>query len=40
MTTKVKIVLPSVNVANASDGFLLGEFNDWNHAEGVKLQKK
>ena len=40
MTTKVKFVLPSEIVANASEGFLLGEFNDWNHAEGVKLQKK
>lgn len=40
MTTKVKFVLPSEIVANASEGFLLGEFNDWNHAEAVKLQKK
>ena len=40
MTTKVTFKLPSEFVANASDGVLVGEFNNWNPAEGVQLQKK
>lgn len=40
MTTKVTFKLPSEFVANASTGVLVGEFNNWNPAEGVQLQKK
>ncbi len=40
MTTKVTFKLPSEFVANASDGVLVGEFNNWNPAEGVQLQKE
>ena len=40
MTTKVTFKLPSEFVANASDGVLLGEFNNWNPAEGVQLKKE
>lgn len=40
MTTKVTFQLPSESVANASEGVLLGEFNNWNPAEGVQLLKK
>ena len=39
MTTKVKFKLPAENVSGASEGLLLGEFNNWNHAEGVQLKK-
>ena len=39
MTTKITFQLPSESVANASAGVLLGEFNDWNPAEGVQLLK-
>lgn len=40
MTTKVTFTLPSEFVANASDGVLVGEFNNWNPAEGVQLKKE
>ena len=40
MTTKVTFKLPSEFVANASAGVLLGEFNNWNHEEGVQLKKE
>jgi hypothetical protein len=40
MTTKVTFELPAENVADASEGILLGEFNNWNHAEAVQLVKK
>lgn len=40
MTTKVTFKLPSEFVANASDGVLVGEFNNWNPAEGVQLKKE
>jgi predicted flap endonuclease-1-like 5' DNA nuclease len=40
MTTKVTFRLPAEYVANASEGILLGEFNNWNHEEAVLLQKK
>ena len=40
MTTKVTFKLPAEFVANASEGILLGEFNNWNHAEAVQLEKK
>ena len=40
MTTKVTFELPAENVNNASEGFLLGDFNHWNHSEAIQLQKK
>ena len=40
MTTKVTFKLPAEFVDNASEGILLGEFNNWNHAEAVQLEKK
>lgn len=40
MTTKVTFELPAENVNNASEGFLLGDFNNWNHDEAIQLQKK
>ena len=40
--TKKKVIftLPSESVANAAEGILLGEFNNWNPEEGIHLQKK
>ena len=40
--TKKKVIftLPSESVANATEGLLLGEFNNWNLEEGIHLQKK
>lgn len=40
MTTKVKFNLPAEYVHNASEGVLVGEFNNWNPEEGVRLKKK
>lgn len=40
MNRKVLFTLPSEYVANASEGILLGEFNNWNIEEGILLQKK
>ena len=37
---KVLFTLPSELVAGASEGVLLGEFNDWNPEEGIHLEKK
>jgi len=37
---KVLFTLPSEAVANAAEGILLGEFNNWNPEEGIHLQKK
>jgi predicted flap endonuclease-1-like 5' DNA nuclease len=39
MTTKVSFRLAAEFVANASEGILLGDFNNWNPQEGVQLQK-
>lgn len=39
MTTKVSFRLAAEFVADASEGILLGEFNNWNPEEGVQLQK-
>ena len=39
MTTKVTFELPAENVNNASEGFLLGDFNNWNHDDAIQLQK-
>ena len=40
MTTKVTFILPAETVGGASEGLLVGEFNNWNQAEAVQLQKK
>ena len=40
MTTKVSFTLPAAYVADATQGILLGEFNNWNTEEGIFLQKK
>ena len=40
MTTKVTFELPAENVNNASEGFLLGDFNNWNHDDAIQLQRK
>lgn len=40
MTKKVLFSLPSELVENASEGILLGEFNNWNIEEGIHLQKQ
>jgi predicted flap endonuclease-1-like 5' DNA nuclease len=40
MTTKVAFKLPATHVAGAEEGILLGEFNEWNTAEGIYLQKQ
>jgi predicted flap endonuclease-1-like 5' DNA nuclease len=39
MTTKVRFRLAPEFVADATEGLLLGEFNNWNPAEAVQLQK-
>ncbi|RYY71251.1 MAG: DUF4332 domain-containing protein [Chitinophagaceae bacterium] len=39
MTTKISFRLAAEFVANASEGILLGDFNNWNPEEGVQLQK-
>lgn len=40
--TKKKVIftLSSESVANATEGILLGEFNNWNPEEGIHLEKK
>lgn len=40
MTKKVLFSLPSELVENASEGILLGEFNNWNIEEGIQLLKQ
>lgn len=37
---KILFTLPSELVAGATEGVLLGEFNNWNPAEGIHLEKK
>lgn len=37
---KVTFTLPNELVAGASEGILLGEFNNWNIEEGIHLEKK
>ncbi|MFT3981318.1 MAG: glycoside hydrolase family 13 [Ferruginibacter sp.] len=39
MTTKVSFRLAAEFVAGASEGILLGDFNNWDPQEGVQLQK-
>lgn len=38
-TRKVTFTLPADIVADASSGLLLGEFNNWNKAQGFSLKK-
>ena len=40
MTKKVLFSLPSELVENASEGILLGEFNNWKIEEGIQLLKQ
>ncbi|MEO7522612.1 MAG: isoamylase early set domain-containing protein [Ferruginibacter sp.] len=40
MTNKISFILPAESVADASSGVLVGEFNNWNPAEGIYLQKQ
>lgn len=37
---KIKFLLPANVVAGATEGLLLGEFNNWNPDEAIQLQKK
>ena len=39
MTKKVLFILPSEYVAGATHGILVGDFNNWNTAEGIYLEK-
>jgi predicted flap endonuclease-1-like 5' DNA nuclease len=39
MTKKVMFNLPSEYVAGASNGILVGDFNNWNTADGIYLEK-
>ena len=39
MTKKVLFNLPSEYVAGATHGILVGDFNNWNTAEGIYLEK-
>lgn len=39
MKTKVTFILPTEIVGDATDGILLGEFNDWNQGQGIALKK-
>lgn len=39
MKTKVTFRLPAEFAANASEGILLGEFNNWNHEKAIPLQR-
>ena len=39
MTKKVLFNLPSEYVAGASNGILVGDFNNWNTADGIYLEK-
>jgi predicted flap endonuclease-1-like 5' DNA nuclease len=39
MTTKVTFQLPAEYAANASEGILLGEFNNWNPEQATQLQR-
>lgn len=40
MTSKITFTLPAEYVQQVSEGILLGDFNNWNPAEGIQLQKK
>ncbi len=39
MTTKITFQLPAEYAANASEGILLGEFNNWNPEQATPLQR-
>lgn len=40
MTTKVTFTLPAATISGADECFLVGEFNNWNPAEGIALKKQ
>ncbi len=40
MATKVTFTLPADVVADATEGLLLGEFNNWDRANGISLKKQ
>ena len=40
MLKKVTFILPAEVVGEAASGLLLGEFNNWDYNDGVKLQKQ
>jgi predicted flap endonuclease-1-like 5' DNA nuclease len=40
MATKVTFTLPAEVVADATEGLLLGEFNNWDQANGIALKKQ
>ena len=40
MATKVTFTLSSDVVADATQGILLGEFNNWDHSSGISLKKQ
>lgn len=40
MTTKISFRLAAEQVGGASEGILLGDFNNWEPAQGIQLQKQ
>lgn len=40
MTKDIIFTLPAEAVAEATEGLLLGDFNNWNESEGIKLKKQ
>lgn len=40
MKTKITFTLPAANCYGAGECILLGEFNNWNSQEGIKLQQQ
>jgi hypothetical protein len=40
MNTKVKFTVPADVVSDATNGLLLGDFNNWDPSNGIVLQKK
>ena len=40
MTTKITFTLPAANIIGAAECVLLGEFNNWDLAAGIYLQKQ
>jgi len=40
MAKKVTFILSAEVAGEATSGLLLGEFNNWNHTDGIKLEKQ
>ena len=40
MKKKITFTLPASGVADATEGLLLGDFNDWNPEEGIVMKKQ